>query len=142
MLQRRRYFAAGVIARRTKKGLEFLVLEAEYESGHREIKFPGGMEDKADSGNPHRTLREEIEEETGLRLKDGAEPRLIREVLKEDHQQFFFFLWRSNFRGSVRRVPIKDGLTVLHPPFWVNLETLRTRLYRTHRPVLDTLPLF
>ncbi len=77
-----RYFAAGVITRRRKGRFEFLVEDVEYRDGCRDIKFPGGMEEAVDSGNPRKTLREELEEETG-RLRRENE-RLQRRVETAD----------------------------------------------------------
>jgi 8-oxo-dGTP pyrophosphatase MutT (NUDIX family) len=137
----RRYFVAGIIARRKKNGkLEFLVMDTKRdgESGSK-IKFPGGMEESHDSRNYRRTLRREIRGETGLYIKSEVRPHRFPRILVGDHVRVFYFLWRSNCKGSVRTEPIRDGDSILQPPVWKTLEELEKKLYRSHRPALKVL---
>lgn len=132
------YFAAGIIARRKRGLIQYLVQDSEYRDGRIETKFPGGMNMHVDSSNPFRTLEEELEEETGLTIKSDVNPELI---LKTDSEptMYFFFLWRSKCKGTIRKITIRDGTSVLRPPEWLDADSLRERLYRTHQPVIPKL---
>ncbi len=136
-----KFFAASVIARRRHNHYEVLVEDAEYADGRKETKFAiGGMQEAIDSGNPARTARREVEQETGLKMRDHVDPRLIHELEVGEHKKFFYFMWRGNFKGSIRRKKIRDGDTILHPPVWVDLRVLLSHpdtVVRTHRPLLN-----
>ncbi len=136
-----KFFAASVIVRRRHSHYEVLVEDAEYPDGHKETKLAiGGMQEAIDSGNPARTARREVEEETGLKMRDHVDPRLVHELEVGEHKKFFYLMWRGNFKGSIRRKKIKDGDTTLHPPMWVDLRVLLSHpdtVVRTHRPLLD-----
>ena len=138
------YFAAGIIARRRKNKIEYLVMKTEKlygpDAGLLLTKFPGGMEEPPDNRNPEKTLREEIEEETGFRIKDGANVRvLLQQEVMDNHHKFFFLTWRSQCRGRLRTETIDDGHTRLYRPEWVDLDTLHTIICDSHRPVLEKL---
>ncbi len=143
MSARGRYFVAGVIARWKKQRLQLLVMNTKIvegpRAGERSLKFPGGMEESQDNGNPEKTLRAEIEEETGLRIRDNAIVSLLSKVSVEDHDKYFFLVWKRDCEGARRTKTIKDGNTVLYPPHWADLEFLKPVLYRTHRLALEKL---
>ncbi len=144
MHERRRYFAAGVIVRRTKKGYRFLVQVSEETkgptAGKKQLKFPGGMDSLKDNGNPEKTLRSEIEEETGYFIKDEASPVLLFSDKTGDIDKYFYLVHKGDCVGTRRKKLVRDGSTILYPPVWADLEYIRGRLHPTHLPVLRCLP--
>ena len=140
---RDRYAAVSVIIRRRHGCHEYLVQDVEYKDGGVVTKFVGGKEEPEDNGNPQKTIREEVEEETGLRLRDSVEAKILLEsVTKRGNPLFFFLLWRGNFKGNIRRDVIHDDRAKLYPPRWITRAELEKQICPTHRPVLDLLPAY
>lgn len=138
------YSSVGVIPRRIKSGLQFLVLDAVRNDGPNAglklTKFAGGMGEPDDNGNPEKTLRAETTEETGLTIKPEAR---IRELLtineNRRHKKFFHLVWRSSCRGKIRILPVADTRSRLGAPYWLSFAELETKICDTHRPVLKVL---
>ncbi|MBI2086705.1 MAG: NUDIX domain-containing protein [Candidatus Zambryskibacteria bacterium] len=138
------YFAAVCITRLTKKGPQYLVQWSQDltgpNTGRKLLKFPGGMEELEDNGNPEKTMRSEVEEETGFRINDDAEVTLLAKIVRVIHVQYFYLAWKRDCSGQKRAKVIKDGNSIHYPPFWASMDYLREHLHRTHRPVLEHLP--
>src|SRR6185503_2146782 len=99
------FMVAAILLRKRRGKCEALMVEAikKYgvEAGTRMWKFPGGMQEFADSSNPLRTLDSELHEETGFYLRPNLSvdpPVLQRERSKVDsprpHFRYFYLLWR------------------------------------------------
>ena len=141
------YAAIGVIARRGRHDIEFLTIDVEYffwdggrqNTKQRLTKFPGGMNELSDQGNPQRTLQEELFEETGLIIKPGAKIRDLMTRQYNGNWKFFYLVWRSACRGHVRTKVDCDKRSILYVPEWLTYAELEKKLCPSQRNVLPQL---
>ncbi len=138
-------FVAGPIARKKKSEVRFLVMWTwDLVDGRvgreSKLKFSGGMEHPAERGDLQATWREEVQEETGLIIRQDAQIEYLCYVAYGEHKKHFMLAWRRDCDGSLRKRVIRDGRTVLGVPFWANKQFLEEHLYENHRIVLDRLP--
>lgn len=140
------YYSAGVIARRRKGKLSFLVMKTMKlvgESTGEEIwQFAGGMEELEDNGNPVKTLNRELRQETGLSLRKSRrdEPILLhREIRRDGHIRYFYLVWKTQCEGILRTETIDDNRTRLYPPEWKSYEFVRGNICRSQRVLVDKL---
>lgn len=144
------YFAGGVIYRKGPNGLELLAVtvkttEARFQDQKPQVKFPGGTND----GHPEDrgvldTLRREIEEETGLRVKKEARLEMIYyEKLKADpfrqrppHFKEFYLVSFDECEGELRSEESRGTDTMVSVPRWYEVDELKWVLYRTHQKAL------
>jgi 8-oxo-dGTP pyrophosphatase MutT (NUDIX family) len=137
------YFAAVVITRWTKRGPRYLVQWSQDlkgpNVGKKLLKFPGGMEEVEDNGNPEKTMRSEVEEETGFCINDDTEVNLLVKVSRKGHDQYFYQVRKNDCSGRCRTKAIRDGSSIHYPPFWADVAFLQEHLHITHRPALERL---
>lgn len=139
-------FVACPVARRKKKRAKYLVmwtaaiLKDGQISPDKKLKFAGGMARPDEAGNTRATCARELLEETGLILPPEAPMYGLIVVRHPEHDKRFVLVWRRNCGGSLRKVPIDDGDTMLYPPFFADKEYLEKYLYGDHREVLPFLP--
>lgn len=136
------WFSAGIVWRINECGeLQFMVVEHRWRQGSQfsyfspRFKFPGGKMDMESSSQA--TLERELFEETGLRIRPGARPRLVysrpTEIPDEPgyaHEQRFYLLRYDDLYGELRDNPKFDKNSTLMPPIWVKAEGVQ--LYRRH----------
>src|SRR3989344_3189577 len=135
-------FVAGPVARRKKRKTKYLVMwkarifEDGTVSSDRILTFPGGMEHPAEHGDLEATYAEELEEETGLKLRKGAKITLIPVTIKRpEHTKNFVRVWRRDCTGTLRKVSIDDGTSRLYAPFYADKQYLEQHLHGDHREV-------
>ena len=138
-------FVAGPIARRKKERTKYLVMWtwpilADASLGERMLKWAGGMEHPAEHGNIEQTWREEVEEETGLTIRPDAQIDYLTFVHHGEHTKHFMMAWRRDCDGTLRKVPMRDGRTLLEVPFFAERNFLEKHLHGDHRVVLKHLP--
>ncbi len=106
-----------------------------------QVKFPGGKMVPGEA-NPTVTLKREVPDETGLRLKKGAKSEVVYEYERpgekpgEDHTQVFYLIPYGSFEGELRKQDVRDGLEVLGPPRWVPALELGRELWDSHQGAL------
>ena len=139
-------FIGGPIARRKKGVTKYIVmwkapiLDDGSVSPDRILVFPGGMEHPAEHGDLEVTYRQELTEETGLILREGAEiKRLPVTAEHEGHTKHFVMAWRRDSDGSLRRGPMRDGKTWLSQPSYADKAFLEEYLHGDYRLVLPFL---
>ena len=137
-----RYFAAVVIAREGNRGIEILCVRSqdwkEGEQGRVLTRFVGGMEEPEDRGDLIKTLRREVLEKTGLRIKEDAKVRCLGNFGTWSHSKHFFYLSASDCDGAVRQQEVIDRrrARTMFPPKWVPLVEVGDELCITHQPAL------
>ncbi|MBA3732912.1 NUDIX hydrolase [Patescibacteria group bacterium] len=133
---------AGAIVWRFCKGrLEVLVIDSKsvdsrYSKKPTQTKFPGGGRKKRKKERtPVLTMRRELWEETGLRLKPAVVPEEIH-VVVENFPMFFYLIKEEDLEGKIRMHEILDGTDRLSSPYWISDEEAIKKVFRTHQMAL------
>ncbi len=135
-------YAAAAILRVRRHKLRILLMKVRILTGSQKGRvlwqLPGGGEEVTDQGNPLRTLGEELEEETGLRLRENyKDPELIVTVEKTpEHLQRFYLIWWNGVRGELRKQEIIDGNKLLGVPEWRTIDFAKKNLCDSHLGVV------
>lgn len=136
------WYAAGVIYRRVRGRLEFLVIDIiftseRYKHTPMQTKFVGGKSNKDDKVILD-TLRREIMEETDLILRDFYTPNCIHEVNKKTHSQKFYLIPFEVLSGMMRTEILEMEGEQLSPPYWLAVEPLGAeRVFVTHQAAFN-----
>ena len=138
---RKPHFASAVIYRKTREGLEFLILNSvlvDPRSGQKsgiKTKFPGGMQ-KGPRETVVKTMSREVREETGLVVRGRRNVWKQSSPSDPNHVQFAFLIDIDDCRGILRTEPMVDGCNELSPPRWVSAQILkRGGLFYPHHEV-------
>lgn len=82
-----------------------------------QIKFAGGGVEGSET--PEETARRELKEETGLRARGKTLMHQVYLSQNNGHTKYGFVVDREGCRGSLRKIPLDEGDSVLDPPRWV-----------------------
>ncbi len=106
-----------------------------------QTKFPGGTNDGHPDTGPLDTLRREVEEETGLKIKFGAKIMMIhREQPNSSHFKEFFLVPFTDCEGELLNRSTQGTDTKVSAPRWVKLDEVGRELYGSHqRPLMSAL---
>jgi 8-oxo-dGTP pyrophosphatase MutT (NUDIX family) len=139
MSQRLGYFVAGVVIRqRRRRRVEVLVMDTVGHLGVQTTKFPGGLAEPEDGGDPEKTLKRELEEESGLRVRSDAKTYLLLKT-HDNRDRYFYLVRKRDCLGTLRIKIIKDGPTTLFRPHWVDFENFEADLFARHQTALTNL---
>jgi 8-oxo-dGTP pyrophosphatase MutT (NUDIX family) len=114
-----------------------------YASSKPKVKVPGGKR-KPEDANVFATALRELEEETGLTLRESAP---VWEVYKNhhddeggDHFIEFYFVWRDDCDGELFKGVTTDDSAEISNRRFVTLEIAARTLIPTHLEALRMLP--
>jgi len=128
--------AALFVVRDDRGTLEILVVDAipkttRYDRLKRkQTKPPGGGEKEIDDNNLILTCGRETAEETGLRLRAGAQPRFIHcDERPDGHVKNAFWVWYEECSGKLRTQDLEENDSILKPPYWLPLKEFIRKVY-------------
>ncbi|MHB1330525.1 MAG: NUDIX hydrolase [Minisyncoccota bacterium] len=114
-----------VVWRRGKDGrsVEFLVMNSIPTNPQfpkdLQVKFPGGGVEGIET--PEETARRELKEETGFRVRGKTIVHRVYRSESNGHTKYGFVVNREGCRGSLRKVLLDEGDSILYPPKWVKV---------------------
>lgn len=79
------------------------------------------------------TIRRELPDETGLRVRQGAKLLSPFGYKLDEQWKYLFILKRKQCRGRLRKGEIPDGESILSEPQWLTYTELVEKLFHTHR---------
>ena len=137
-------FAAIVACRKIEGHWEVLLQDSEttiskFRWQGKQTKFPGGRGEITDSGFLG-IARREFQQETGYKINDGVNPKVVYDVIDGNQHKKFFIVFVEEITGELRVAVILDGTSRLFPPYWVRVNEagLERKIYKTHRPAFRT----
>ncbi len=129
MVTHQRHFACAVVFRKTRNGLEALVLESVTTDprtgrpGKAKLKLPGGMQ-KGSSESPLATTMREVEEETGLRVNGARQVYARPSPSNRLITQFAYVVEIDDCTGVLHTKAMRDGNTTHSKPTWVDARVI------------------